>query len=137
MRSPFKSFSLSLLPAARAAASNISAASKYSPRLNAAIASSIDGGGDWSLTGKLQRLFFLDRAILGLAQRLRLARAVTLVELEQARLMGPHLAQRALLPFVERLVAVAHSIFAALRLEKDRDLRQHVLDFRAHHRDHP
>src|SRR5580704_17079249 len=138
MSSPFKSsLSFSLLPAARADASNISAASKYSPRLNAAIASSIDGGGDWSLTEKLQRLFFLDRAILGLAQRLRLARAVALVELEQARLMRPHLAQRALLPFVERLVAVAHSILAALRLQEDRDLRQHVFDFRAHHRDHP
>src|SRR5260370_28312576 len=113
------------------AVSNISAASKYAPRLNAAIASSIDTDGRWSLTGpgKSELLFFLDRAILGLAQRLRLARAVTLVEIEQARLVRPHLAQRTFLVFVERLVAVAHAVFATLRLQEHRDFRQHVLYF--------
>src|SRR5208282_5040926 len=75
---------------------------------------------------KLQLLFFLDRAILGFAQRLRLVRAETLVKVEQARLMRPHLAQRALLPFVERLVAIAHAILAALGLQEHGDFRQHV-----------
>src|SRR5260221_11182385 len=75
---------------------------------------------------KLQLLFFLDRAILGLAQRLRLACAVTLVEIEQSRLVRPYLAQRALLVFVERLVAVAHAILAALGLQEYRDFRQHM-----------
>ncbi len=58
--------------------------------------------GIWTLKReKLQLLFFLDRAILGLAQRLRLAGAVTLVELEQARLVRPHFAERTLLILVE------------------------------------
>src|SRR5712692_2456858 len=85
----------------------------------------------------LQEFLLFARAEFCLAQRLGFASAVALVEFEEAGFMRAHAAQRTFLPVLERLVAIAHPVLAALGLQEHRDLGQHVFYLGPHHRHHP